>query len=137
MARRIVSRGGIGLVEIGVQPCRADQAPNRLARGGEIAPTGLDPIIAAARIVVAESDDRWLAGKGLGQQVGDEDGRLDGHFGDDLRCRRDVQGLGGLLLELVGKEIARHDGEIGIGRSFGEGGEARHQQGVVGVPAAA
>jgi hypothetical protein len=54
MPRRIVAAGGIGLVEVGLQPLGADQTSNHLPRGGEVTPARLDPVVAAARIDIAE-----------------------------------------------------------------------------------
>ena len=84
MPRRIIAAGFVGLVEVGVQPLGADQTPNRLPRRGEITPARLDPIVAAARIVVAEGDDHRLAAERLGQGIGNENRRLFGHLAGGL-----------------------------------------------------
>jgi hypothetical protein len=133
MPCRIVAAGGVGLVEVGLQPLGADQTSNHLPRGGEVTPARLDPVVAAVRIDIAQGDDGGLAGERIGQGIAHEKRRLHRHFAGGLRRRGDAQGLRCLRIELVNEKIARHDGEIRARYGFREGDETRGQQGVVGV----
>ena len=112
MPRRVVARRGPGLREVGFQPLGAHQAPNRLARRGEVGPARLDLVVAALRILVAERHEGRLAAERSGQGIGDEQRRLGGHVVHGRRGGIDAERSGSLGIEPVRQEVARHDGEV-------------------------
>ena len=101
MARRVVARRGPGLREVGFQPLGTHQAPNRLARRGEVGPARLDLVVAALRILVAQRDEGRLAAERFGQGTGNEQRRLGGHVVHGRRRRIDTKRPGSLGVEPV------------------------------------